>query len=326
MAQSMFIFLLMVFPLIQLHAQEKNRYFPTGMKWKEIKVVPFSSSPLDTTYSVHYEIGEDTLVGNRPCKTILKDGKPLGQWITEEGERVWIIREADPSPIMIYDFNWNDGKACNEYLKIHEDFSGTGGISYQTELVRSYLNLNNVGVTFCHNGTVEYLLDSDGCVIRHIGRVSDLNRESSLLGYRIYDPVLPGVEYTKVLWVVRNGIVIFRSEKAGEWILSVPDIVDDIPVLDNVNNAGASHKYVLYQITPNTFGASTSIMYSIPHDATNAQIIIFDMQGMMLSKIPICPSNDRVILNGTEFPVGMYLYTLAVNGKKMETKRMIITR
>ena len=40
MAQSMFIFLLMVFPLIQLHAQEENRYFPTGMKWKEIKVAP----------------------------------------------------------------------------------------------------------------------------------------------------------------------------------------------------------------------------------------------------------------------------------------------
>ena len=66
--------------------------------------------------------------------------------------------------------------------------------------------------------------------------------------------------------------------------------------------------------------------YSIPQDAANAQLIIFDMQGTMLRQIPVSPSGDSVTLNGTDFPTGMYMYSLVVNGKEMDTKRMIITK
>ena len=66
--------------------------------------------------------------------------------------------------------------------------------------------------------------------------------------------------------------------------------------------------------------------YSIPQDAANAQLIIFDMQGTMLRQIPVSPSGDSVTLNGTDFPAGMYMYSLVVNGKEMDTKRMIITK
>ena len=76
MKQSLFIFLMTAFPLIQLHAQEEHRYFPTGMKWKEVIAEPYYL-PLDTVFSFIYEIGEDTLVNDRLCKTILMDGKPL---------------------------------------------------------------------------------------------------------------------------------------------------------------------------------------------------------------------------------------------------------
>ena len=51
MKQTLFI-LLMGCSLIQLHAQEEYRYFPTGMKWKEVLAEPFSSLPLDTVNSV----------------------------------------------------------------------------------------------------------------------------------------------------------------------------------------------------------------------------------------------------------------------------------
>ena len=102
----------------------------------------------------------------------------------------------------------------------------------------------------------------------------------------------------------------------------------DEEVVDAIDHAQekARHECKLYQNTPNPFGSSTVIRYSIPNDAANAEIIIFDMQGTMLSQIPITPSGDKITLNGTEFPAGMYLYTLVVNGKEMDTKRMIITK
>ena len=46
MKQTLFI-LLMGCSLIQLHAQEEYRYFPTGMKWKEVLAEPFSSLPVN---------------------------------------------------------------------------------------------------------------------------------------------------------------------------------------------------------------------------------------------------------------------------------------
>ena len=83
---------------------------------------------------------------------------------------------------------------------------------------------------------------------------------------------------------------------------------------------------VLHQNAPNPFGTGTIVKYSIPQDAANAQLIIFDMQGTMLRQIPVSPSGDSVTLNGTDFPTGMYMYSLVVNGKEMDTKRMIITK
>ena len=326
MKRTLFILLLMGYSLIQVHAQEKYRYFPTGMKWKEVMADPYSSLPLDTVYSVLYEIGEDTLVNDRLCKTIFMNSKPLERWIIEENEKVWIFTGDYPDPVMIYDFNWSGDNPYYEFLRVQETSYEIGDFSSQTELVRSYLSQNQIETTSYKNHTIEYMMDSEGTIIRHIGRVSDMNRNSCLLGYKIVDPILPGVEFIKVLWIVRNGKEIFRSEKAEEWVINIPGIIDDIPILGDVNGDGAHDECKLYQNTPNPFGTNTVIRYSIPNDVANAQVIIFDLQGTMLSQIPISPSDDNVTLNGTEFPAGMYIYSLIADGKVVATKRMIVVK
>ena len=253
MKQTLFI-LLMGCSLIQLHAQEEYRYFPTGMKWKEVIADPFSSLPLDTVYSVQYEIGEDTLVNDRLCKTILMDGKPLERWIIEENEKVWIFTNDYPDPIQIYDFNWNGDKPYYELLRVYDTSHETGGSSYQPELVRSYLNQDEIEVTSYNNHTIEYLMDFEGVVIRHIGRVSDMNRNSCLLGYKIVDPILPGLEFIKVLWIVRDGKEIFRSEDAEEWVVDIPSVINGMKfveegkawILHQVDNSNPSREYTYY--------------------------------------------------------------------------------
>ena len=228
MKQSLFIFLMTAFPLIQLHAQEEHRYFPTGMKWKEVIAEPYYL-PLDTVFSFIYEIGEDTLVDGKSCKSVIMNDKPLEQWVYEENNKVWVITEDYPDPIMIYDFNWNGTNPYYEYLRVY--YTPTES-EHETELVRSYLDLDGVGVTISNNQAMEYLMDYEGALIRQIGRVSDMYKDC-LLGYKIIEPVPPSFTYSKVLWIIRDGQEIFRSEKAEEWTVNIPDNTDgthDVPV------------------------------------------------------------------------------------------------
>lgn len=191
------------------------------MKWKEVLAEPYSL-PLDTVTSVVYEIGEDTLVDNRLCKTIMMNGERLERWIFEEDDRVWILTKDFPDPIMIYDFNWNNESPFCEYLRVNEP-------SQEVELLKSYLNKDDIKNVIYKNQSIEYILKDDGGMIRHIGRVSDLRRNSCLLGYKIVEPVLPGIEYLKVLWIVRDGQEIFRSETAEEWIFEIPSTIHELP-------------------------------------------------------------------------------------------------
>jgi hypothetical protein len=61
-------------------------------------------------------------------------------------------------------------------------------------------------------------------------------------------------------------------------------------------------------------------------DARDAAICIFDMTGKMLKKLPILSGETSVSVNGWELGEGMFLYTLMVNGREIDTKRMIITK
>ena len=89
--------------------------------------------------------------------------------------------------------------------------------------------------------------------------------------------------------------------------------------------AGATGN-VLYQNKPNPFKEKTVIRFKLAENVQNASICIFDMQGKMLKTIPVTSSSDSVMINGYELGVGMYLYSLLVNGQEVDTKRMIITK
>ena len=83
---------------------------------------------------------------------------------------------------------------------------------------------------------------------------------------------------------------------------------------------------VLYQNTPNPFKEQTVIRFLLADNATNAAICIFDMTGKMLKNLPISSGETSISINGWELGEGMFLYTLMVNGREIDTKRMIITK
>ncbi len=83
---------------------------------------------------------------------------------------------------------------------------------------------------------------------------------------------------------------------------------------------------MLMQNTPNPFTERTTIRFTLPEGAQNVYIYIFDMAGKMQKQIPVDGSMQSVVINGYELSAGMYIYSLVVNGKEMDTKRMILSK
>ena len=66
--------------------------------------------------------------------------------------------------------------------------------------------------------------------------------------------------------------------------------------------------------------------HSLPDDAPASYIYIFDMTGKMQKQIPVDPSQQSVTINSYELSAGIYLYSLVVGGKEIDTKRMILSK
>ena len=106
------------------------------------------------------------------------------------------------------------------------------------------------------------------------------------------------------------------------------DTVKKTPAKTSATDVGSSSikKNTLYQNTPNPAKEQTVIRYQLADNVKDAAICIFDMQGKMLKKLPVSSDNDSVTINSYELGLGMFLYSLVVNGQETDTKKMIITR
>lgn len=94
----------------------------------------------------------------------------------------------------------------------------------------------------------------------------------------------------------------------------------------SVNDSNSSlNGNVLYQNKPNPFKERTTIQYIIEEDdLSSASILIFDMNGSLLKSFPAYQGKNNLIINGRELKAGMYIYSLVVNNKEIDTKRMIL--
>ena len=80
------------------------------------------------------------------------------------------------------------------------------------------------------------------------------------------------------------------------------------------------------QNKPNPFSESTVIALNIPTDTQTATIFIYDMSGKQVKSIPVSECGEtNIIVYAADLTVGMYIYTLVVDGKVAVTRRMIVT-
>lgn len=92
--------------------------------------------------------------------------------------------------------------------------------------------------------------------------------------------------------------------------------------LANTNN------FFLYQNEPNPFTGSTVIRYFIPENAAGAIYMVFyDMYGKEVNKIEVKEKGfGKIEANTENLAQGIYSYSIIVNDKTIETKKMMRTK
>lgn len=135
-----------------------------------------------------------------------------------------------------------------------------------------------------------------------------------------------GVNYVELVPILIHSIQELKQEldevKAGGNARQTRSISDD----GQEDRTIATSKNVLYQNTPNPFKEQTTIRFSLADDVKDASICIFDLSGKMLRKLPVSQGMSSVSINGWELGEGLFLYSLVVGGREIDTKRMIITK
>jgi len=83
----------------------------------------------------------------------------------------------------------------------------------------------------------------------------------------------------------------------------------------------------LDQNIPNPFSNETRIGCFIPATAGKADLYIYNLIGVQLQQNAINGKGKQTVtISGYSLEPGMYLYTLVIDGKEVDTKRMILTK
>jgi hypothetical protein len=84
---------------------------------------------------------------------------------------------------------------------------------------------------------------------------------------------------------------------------------------------------VLNQNEPNPFAENTTITWNIPsteNKELNAMLLFYDNTGSVLKTVKINqPGSGSLLVYGSKLSSGIYTYSLVVDTKTVETKRMM---
>ena len=120
-------------------------------------------------------------------------------------------------------------------------------------------------------------------------------------------------------------------EAQAEKIAQMEDIINTIGTTEGVNNTNVTLSGYdlasLEQNRPNPFNGQTAIDYIVPTDATSAKISIFGQNGQLLKTLDIEHVGKGTLnVNAADLPAGTYSYQLIVDGRSVETNKMVLNK
>ncbi|HMQ81233.1 MAG TPA: T9SS type A sorting domain-containing protein, partial [Ignavibacteria bacterium] len=117
--------------------------------------------------------------------------------------------------------------------------------------------------------------------------------------------------------------LIAGTDGNGVWRRPLSEVVSIKTISTNI-----PLKYELYQNYPNPFNPITKVKFKVPLRSF-IQIIIYDILGREKEKLvnqELSASEYETTFDGSDYSSGVYFYQLISNGKKIDTKKFMISK
>ncbi|RDC65541.1 hypothetical protein AHMF7616_04171 [Adhaeribacter pallidiroseus] len=93
----------------------------------------------------------------------------------------------------------------------------------------------------------------------------------------------------------------------------------------SINNGDSTNTASLTQNVPNPFYRTTTVNFYVPEQAGPALITIHDFNGKILKTYPVLSKGKgQLTIEGGQLKPGIYYYSLLIDNKPVDTKRMVL--
>lgn len=82
----------------------------------------------------------------------------------------------------------------------------------------------------------------------------------------------------------------------------------------------------LLSVAPSSVNEPAQVRFLLSDDATDAYVTVTDMGGIVMTKVPVSPSDTSVSISSNSLVEGIYLCSLIVNGQNIGNKRLVKTK
>lgn len=183
----------------------------------------------------------------------------------------------------------------NAAIEAKEKIVYTGFIAQEVETAAQKVNYDFNGVYKPQNDQDVYGLSYESFVVPVVKSIQELSAENDSL---------------------KNEISTLKQSLA-----QIHQILNIKPT--DLTLSGAS----IAQNSPNPFKSNTTIAYCLPQTVGLAQLVIFDAAGKTIKQFTITgQGRGTVKIDAARLPSGTYNYTLYIDGKMVETKKMVLIK
>ncbi|MBL7730268.1 MAG: tail fiber domain-containing protein [Chitinophagaceae bacterium] len=208
----------------------------------------------------------------------------------------------------------------NEYLE-GKDFSSStairqsGFIAQEVELAAMESGYDFNGLHKPESELDNYSLAYSQFVVPLVKSVQELSQQNQALVQKVNEQQQVNEQLSRELAELKS-LVLGRTENLST--------AENIRSLELKTTAAEAR---LFQNTPNPFSKSTTIRYTIPENAGSAKIRVTNMDGALLFEAELISNNGRPVeIPANQLSAGTYIYSLFVDGKVADSKKMVVTR
>jgi len=237
-----------------------------------------------------------------------------------EGEKVWFRPYGILPDILLYDFGASIGDTV--WHNTLAQYINNGEYDFFTfQDINNYSIISHIDDAI--SGRKKVTVVNEIMYIHDwIEGIGDVGDYSGFFGHILAIP--DGDRYKPELECFKyNNVIVYPNQIPPNYLCNTCPCAGDVTIqsYDTENNS------YLFQNQPNPFSKSTEIRYHISKDVNQACLLIFNIQGVLIKQIPVFEKGESTtIIYANELRAGTYIYQLVIDGKEVDSKKMILTK